>query len=518
MKKLLSVILSITILLSMPTLAFAEREFVGETVIKDDMLFINGVSIPAAQLPNEFVYLRVNDLDSYGFDVTYEETDESKKYTVTRNDNEGIFHHDVTEKTLKVYSTNAKVYIDSDSPANVYELEDGTVLVQSDELAKYGTYDWNAETHTISINLKSGKELPSYMTFQQALGIDNIDTIKYGVIVNNTTKKCADIEYEDLRKWLEVYWNFNYDRVVAPMGAYTLDEEYIKLWNEDKSKSYTVYPNSGVIVGKYGEPCESRGEIKQNYVWYLPYVGNARNALNTANNNLKYTYITQADYYKGAEYKEGYQRVFTSGDDIIMPNENVLITESASSWAVPEIEKAAACNLMVYELSSKYSKPITRLEFSRLVYRLVATEFEPNSDSRLGLWNSIENVMLERGITNKVTFSDCSFSEVESLASMGIIEGMGDGTFAPDEFISREQAATLLYRTAEFLGNKTMPTATYDTNYNDENLISDWALSGVASMKAMGIMQGISETEFAPKANYTVEQAIATMLRLYECY
>ena len=36
-------------------------------------------------------------------------------------------------------------------------------------------------------------------------------------------------------------------------------------------------------------------------------------------------------------------------------------------------------------------------------------------------------------------------------------------------------------------------------------------------MKAMNIMKGISEREFAPKGTYTVEQAIATMVRLYEC-
>ena len=42
------------------------------------------------------------------------------------------------------------------------------------------------------------------------------------------------------------------------------------------------------------------------------------------------------------------------------------------------------------------------------------------------------------------------------LSGTGIIYGMGDGTFAPEESITREQAATILYRTAEFLGNKTI--------------------------------------------------------------
>lgn len=55
-------------------------------------------------------------------------------------------------------------------------------------------------------------------------------------------------------------------------------------------------------------------------------------------------------------------------------------------------------------------------------------------------------------------------------------------------------------------------------SYADESEISDWAKSSVACMNVMGIMKGVSETEFSPKEPYTVEQAIAAMVRLYECY
>ncbi len=496
--------------------AFADREFVGETVLKNNMLFINGNSIQAAQLPNEFVYLRVDDLEGYGFDVEYEHTEDKKIYRLTFNGEKGIRPMKTPELNgkVKVYTTNAQVYIDSDIPANVFELENGTVLVQSDEFAKYGTYKWDADNHTISINLKNNRELLPYMSFQNAIGIDDINDIKYGVIVDKNTNECADIDYEDLRKWLDVYWDFTYDRVVAPASAFSPLNEYIKLWNEDKSKSYVVYFNGGVIVGGYGEPCQSHGEIKRNYIWYLPYIGNGRNALYIAYTGLRNTYFDRVD---GVEYKGGNKREFTLEDDIEIPQGNLLITDNASLWAVSEIERAAACNLMVYELSDKYMQPITRYEFCKLIYRLVATEFEPDSDSRMGVGSVIQNVLTERGIFDKITFSDCSYSEVEDLAAMGIIEGMGDGTFLPDEFITREQAATLLCRAAEFLGNKTIPTAVYDENYSDTELISDWALSSVAVMKEMGIMQGVSETEFAPKQKYTAEQAIVTMLRLYEC-
>ena len=47
--------------------------------------------------------------------------------------------------------------------------------------------------------------------------------------------------------------------------------------------------------------------------------------------------------------------------------------------------------------------------------------------------------------------------------------------------------------------------------------MSDWAIDAVKAMKDMSIMKGVSDSEFAPQDTYSVEQAIATMLRLYEC-
>ena len=100
MKKTLSIILSITMLISMAITAFAEREYVGETVLKDNMLFINGNSIAAAQLPNEFVYLPVDILDFYGFDIFYNEDKGYKEYTLRRNGSTYFVHQKLFQNWL----------------------------------------------------------------------------------------------------------------------------------------------------------------------------------------------------------------------------------------------------------------------------------------------------------------------------------------------------------------------------------------------------------------------------------
>ena len=85
MKNLLSALLSLAILFSFYQTAFAKREYIGETEVKDNMLFINGNSIAAAQLPNEFVYIPVELLEYYGFDISLNTDNGYKNYRLRRD-------------------------------------------------------------------------------------------------------------------------------------------------------------------------------------------------------------------------------------------------------------------------------------------------------------------------------------------------------------------------------------------------------------------------------------------------
>ncbi len=55
---------------------------------------------------------------------------------------------------------------------------------------------------------------------------------------------------------------------------------------------------------------------------------------------------------------------------------------------------------------------------------------------------------------SEVSYSDCDDEKIKFLSGAGIIYGMDDGTFAPDDNITREQAAAILYRTAGFFGKQ----------------------------------------------------------------
>lgn len=53
-------------------------------------------------------------------------------------------------------------------------------------------------------------------------------------------------------------------------------------------------------------------------------------------------------------------------------------------------------------------------------------------------------------------------------------------------------------------------------SYADNDDISEWARDAVCAMNNAGIMTGMEHNKFEPKRNYTNEQSIATIMRLYD--
>ena len=60
-------------------------------------------------------------------------------------------------------------------------------------------------------------------------------------------------------------------------------------------------------------------------------------------------------------------------------------------------------------------------------------------------------------------------------AGLGIAKGYGDGRFGPDDFVTREQAAAMLYRYAQSVGQGFQGMWMFPLNYPDAAAVSDWA-------------------------------------------
>ena len=101
-------------------------------------------------------------------------------------------------------------------------------------------------------------------------------------------------------------------------------------------------------------------------------------------------------------------------------------------------------------------------------------------------------------------------AETESPDTL-TINGTSDTIIGLSDRLTREQAATIIQRTATVLGIN-LPDG--DIPFTDS--ISDWALDGVRHCYAAGIMNGYDDTNFGAKDNYTYDQALITVYRLYQ--
>lgn len=177
--------------------------------------------------------------------------------------------------------------------------------------------------------------------------------------------------------------------------------------------------------------------------------------------------------------------------------------DEPSQWAAEEVSGAISEGFVPEEIQRGYTQNITREQFAIISVAHIAKELGYTDEE-------FKEYVLEK--TEEVTFSDCENESVLLAARCGIVKGMGDGTFMPEESITREQAAAMLYRTYSCYSVSQNIAAKME--FDDNEMISDWAFTEIQFCIANGIMKGVSDTHFAPQEYYTIEQAIATFYRL----
>lgn len=96
----------------------------------------------------------------------------------------------------------------------------------------------------------------------------------------------------------------------------------------------------------------------------------------------------------------------------------------------------------------------------------------------------------------------------------GIVNGVSETEFAPEDKITREQIATIVYRYAEYCGIAPQGAWAIKLDYSDLAEISDYATEGVMYCTLKGIMQGKDNNCFAPRDNATRAEIAAILQRI----
>ncbi len=213
----------------------------------------------------------------------------------------------------------------------------------------------------------------------------------------------------------------------------------------------------------------------------------------------KYTFFIAKDGYKTATHSI---TLTGTGLNIIVymvqsADATAPAYKGASSWAIPELDKAATLGLLTEEVRGDVSKPITRGEFAAIsvaMYEKATKKVAP--------------------LPEKNPFTDTKDIRILKASQIGIVKGITDTTFEPSSLISREQIAVMLTRLAKAIAPEKVDGSEEKITFLDKEKISDWAKIEVAFMAKNGLMKG-TNNEFGPNDTTTREMAVVIAVRLH---
>ena len=97
----------------------------------------------------------------------------------------------------------------------------------------------------------------------------------------------------------------------------------------------------------------------------------------------------------------------------------------------------------------------------------------------------------------------------------GVVKGYSDTRFGPDDPVTREQMAAILYRYTGKKGRDVSKTADL-SRYDDESTVSDWAKQAMCWANAEGLLIGRSETTLNPRDTATRAEVAMILMRYCE--
>lgn len=109
--------------------------------------------------------------------------------------------------------------------------------------------------------------------------------------------------------------------------------------------------------------------------------------------------------------------------------------------------------------------------------------------------------------------------DVAAAVKAGLIMGIDDSIYAPDENITREQMAVIISRALKMKSTAAISDSDAEQvidKFTDKGDISPWARQGIALAVNCGILSGADRNAFAPQKSATRAEAASMILRLYK--
>ncbi len=187
--------------------------------------------------------------------------------------------------------------------------------------------------------------------------------------------------------------------------------------------------------------------------------------------------------------------------------ESMFSDVAVDAWYYDAVHFAAEQGLLagIFDTTFNPSTEATRAMMVTLLYRLNLSMQAEDSDLATD--------------SAELTFTDVAADAyyapaVAWAAANGIVDGYDAQTFAPDDTITREQMAAILYRYAEYIGQDLTASAPL-TAFTDHGLVSDYAVNSLQWAVAIELIQGKGNNILDPEGTTTHAEVVTLLQRIW---
>lgn len=165
-------------------------------------------------------------------------------------------------------------------------------------------------------------------------------------------------------------------------------------------------------------------------------------------------------------------------------------------WASEGIEWLSGRGIMQgYDDGTfKPDRMMTRAEFITVISRLLGVDGNPT-------------ISLYPDVTENAWY----FGGVNGMAEAGIVNGFSDGTFRPEQQMTREEVWVILYRAFK---KDLQPMQQGERNFTDDHAISPWAREAASALIEAGVITGYPDGTLKPKGSITRAEATVLLVKM----
>lgn len=378
---------------------------------------------------------------------------------------------------------------------------------------KYGTVSFTMTDADVSVYAEFTDQLYVFTNYNGYRGEVEV------LVKDDASDKWVDTNFADKDDWVAfkpvAYTNFNIG-AISVTGNWTGRSYDVETWYWHNGWYYFRMPSENVTINveftdnshAVNVKDASNGTLKANTKWavedervYITAVPDKGYELTWL--SVKAEDGTRVDVYEALKEDTYY---------FFMPDQAVTVS-AIFAYDYPDMPFTDVNS------NSWYFNAIEFVYNKGIMQGVSSTKFSPNGTVTRGmlvtmLWRMAGEPYVGGGSFDDVASGSYYATAVAWAAKNGIVDGYNSTRFGPNDAVTREQIATMLYRYAKWLGYSTSGSSL--AGYSDASSVSSWAKDAMGWAVKNSVVTGVTATKLNPTSSATRAETAQMFMNFYE--